>query len=180
MCGNQTLFIRSTFTLCKLWFILSKGLPPILNKLSQFVLDLFFQQILAAYFICIILHTRARWIRIQQTLSLGNLQLNREYQNVHLIITQNKKCGRVSDKVYRSWEKGEAMWRWVKIDVVCTVGIQVDSWRRGNVGHRYVNLILAIIPFLRMKSMQKEEGHFFASHGSDYCYRRPTASLYWS
>lgn len=151
------MYICSALILCNLWFILLKGLPPILSQLSQFVLDLVFQQILTAHFICITLRTMGRWIKIQQTLSLGNLQLNREYQNVHLIITQNNKRGSVSDKVYRSWEEGEAMWKWMRIDFVCIVGIQVGSWRRGNVRVSIYELYTCYYPhFIRMKPIKRK------------------------
>lgn len=152
-----------------------------MSKLPQFVHNLFFQQILTTHFICIILCTRSRWIKRQQMLSLGNLQLNREYQNVHLIITQNRKYGSVSDKVYRSWEEREAMWRWMRIDFVYIVGIQVDSWRRGNVWASICEPYTCYYSHcIRMKSIQKEEGNFLAAHRSDYWRNHPTASLCWS
>lgn len=54
------IYICSASILCYLWFILLKGFPHILSQLSQFVLDLFFQQILTAHLICITLRTIGR------------------------------------------------------------------------------------------------------------------------
>lgn len=41
---NQTLCTCNAVTFCNLWFILFRGLPHILSKLSQFVLDYSFNK----------------------------------------------------------------------------------------------------------------------------------------